>query len=361
MRIEDRISTRYKDAGVDAAAAGKLVDAIKPLARATRRLGATAVLGGFGGLFDLKALHYRDPLLVAATDGVGTKLKLAIELGRHDTIGIDLVAMCVNDLVVHGAEPLFFLDYFATARLDGEVARSVIAGIADGCRTADCALIGGETAEMPGMYQPGDYDLAGFAVGIVERDNVLPRTQRATALGDVVIGLASSGVHSNGFSLVRTLIEESGLTIASEAPFELGSSLGKRLLTPTKIYVRSCLSTVGVSGVKAFVHITMGGIRENLARVLPSNCTAFIAAERWPLQPVFRWLRQAGNIAPLEMFDTFNCGIGMAAIVAPDAVERVSELLRQGGETVHVVGEIVSRGDDGPAVVIANPEAPWQD
>ena len=359
MRIEVLISTRYKDAGVDVAAGNALVDAIKPLARATRRLGADGDLGGFGGLFDLRALGYRDPLLVAATDGVGTKLKLAIEMGRHYTIGIDLVAMCVNDLVVHGAEPLFFLDYFATAHLDGEVARSVIAGIADGCRTAGCALIGGETAEMPGIYQPGDYDLAGFAVGIVERDEAMPRAAAAISPGDTVLGIASDGIHANGFSLVRRVLDALDAKLGSPAPFQSPDRLGDCLLNPTRIYVSACRHAR--QSVKAYAHITGGGIIGNLARVLPASCTAQIQGEDWPVQPIFRWLRQTGEIAPLEMFETFNCGVGMAAIVAPDAVERVGDGLREDGQTVHVIGRIVARGDDGQAVVIRDPDAPWLD
>jgi phosphoribosylformylglycinamidine cyclo-ligase len=303
----------YADAGVSIDAGNALVKAIGPLARSTARPGADAELGGFGGFFDLKAAGYSDPLLVAANDGVGTKLKLAIETGRHDGVGIDLVAMCANDLIVQGAEPLFFLDYYATAKLDNRVAAAVVASIAEGCRQAGCALIGGETAEMPGMYSEGDYDLAGFCVGAVERDKVL--TCEAIRPGDVILGLASSGVHSNGFSLVRRIIEQEGWNLDEALPGEGGRSLAEVLLEPTRIYVRELLPLVQAGKVKGLAHITGGGLLENIPRVLPGNCHALIDVSQWQLPPVFAYLQQGGSIDAQEMARTFNCGIGMAVIV----------------------------------------------
>ena len=327
------------------------MQAIKPLARSTMRPGADAALGGFGGLFDPAAAGYRDPILVAATDGVGTKLKIALAAGRHDTVGIDLVAMCVNDLVVQGAEPLVFLDYFATGKLDVETARSVVAGIAEGCRQAGCALIGGETAEMPGMYAEGDYDLAGFAVGAVERGAVL--TGAGVAEGDVVLGLASSGLHSNGFSLVRKVVELKGLDYAAPAPFDNQRPLGAALLEPTRIYVKSCLAAIRGGGVHALAHITGGGLIENLPRVLPDGLAARLDAAAWPQPPVFEWLADSGGIARHEMHRTFNCGIGMALIVAPASAAAATAALTGGDETVYEIGRIVKRGD-GPRVNIEN-------
>ena len=315
----------YADAGVSIDAGNALVKAIGPLARSTARSGADAELGGFGGFFDLKAAGYSDPLLVAANDGVGTKLKLAIESGRHEGVGIDLVAMCANDLIVQGAEPLFFLDYYATGRLDNDVATAVVESIAEGCRQAGCALIGGETAEMPGMYGAGDYDLAGFCVGAVERDRVL--TGAGITPGDVVLGLASSGVHSNGFSLVRRIIEQEGWTLAETLPDSGGRNLGEVLLEPTRIYVRSLLPLVQEARVKGLAHITGGGLLENIPRVLPDNCHAIIDAGRWQLPAVFSLLQSGGNIAPEEMARTFNCGVGMAVIVAPELAAAVTEAL----------------------------------
>jgi phosphoribosylformylglycinamidine cyclo-ligase len=329
----------YRAAGVDIDAGNALVEAIKPLARATARRGADAGLGGFGALFDLKAAGFRDPILVATTDGVGTKLKIAIAAGRHETIGIDLVAMCVNDLVVQGAEPLFFLDYFATGQLDVAAGRTIIAGIAQACGDVGCALIGGETAEMPGMYAAGDYDLAGFAVGAVERDAVL--TGATVAPGDVVLGLASSGLHSNGFSLVRRVVEQASLDYAAPAPFAPGMSLAEALLTPTRLYVRSCLSAVRAGGVKALAHITGGGLIENIPRVLPAGLTAELDAARWPLPPVFRWLSQGAGIEPHELARTFNCGIGMVAIAAPGDAAAIAQRFRDAGEMVFVIGAVV--------------------
>jgi len=311
----------YADAGVSIDAGNALVKAIGPLARSTARPGANAELGGFGGFFDLKAAGYSDPLLVAANDGVGTKLKLAIEAGRHEGIGIDLVAMCANDLIVQGAEPLFFLDYYATGKLNSDVAAAVVASIAQGCREAGCALIGGETAEMPGMYSPGDYDLAGFCVGAVERNKVL--TGATIRPGDLLLGLASSGVHSNGFSLVRRIISEKGWDLDESLPGEGGRSLGQLLLEPTRIYVRQLLPLIQEGLIKAMAHITGGGILENIPRVLPDHCHALVKTDSWQLPPVFAELQAGGRIEPQEMIRTFNCGIGMVLIIDPDERERV--------------------------------------
>jgi phosphoribosylformylglycinamidine cyclo-ligase len=336
----------YRDAGVDIDAGNRLVELIKPLTRATARAGADGSIGGFGGVFDLKATGYRDPLLIAATDGVGTKLKLAIDTGRHDTIGIDLVAMSVNDLVVQGAEPLLFLDYLACGALNPEQARDVVAGIAQGCREAGCALIGGETAEMPGLYAGQDYDLAGFALGAVERDALLPR--KDVVPGDVILGLESSGVHSNGYSLVRRVIERSGLALAAPAPFDSSLSLGEALLTPTKIYVKAALAALRkTAGIKAFAHITGGGLTENIPRVLPAGTTARLALGAVPMPPVFRWLARAGDIAEGEMLRTFNCGIGLVIIASAADSEQVAAAFAASGETAVVLGEIVAGA--GPA------------
>src|SRR6185369_14426784 len=305
----------YAQAGVDIDAGNRMVDLIKPLVRATARPGADAEIGGFGGLFDLKRCGFRDPVLVAANDGVGTKVKVAIETGRHDTVGIDLVAMSVNDLVVQGAEPLFFLDYYACGKLEPEIGAAVVAGISLGCRQAGCALIGGETAEMPGLYQADDYDLAGFAVGAVERDEILPRGDIAE--GDAIIGLASSGAHSNGFSLVRKVVAKSGLSWTTPAPFAPGQSLGEAILTPTRIYVKSCLAAIReTKAVKGLAHITGGGFPDNIPRVLPKGLGARIDLSRVPVLPVFKWLADVGGIAQNEMARTFNCGIGMIVIAS---------------------------------------------
>jgi phosphoribosylformylglycinamidine cyclo-ligase len=336
----------YRDAGVDIDAGNALVERIRPLVKATRRVGADADIGGFGGLFDLKACGFTDPVLVAANDGVGTKLRVAIEAGIHHGVGVDLVAMSVNDLVVQGAEPLFFLDYFATGRLSVDVATEVIAGIAEGCRIAGCALIGGETAEMPGMYVDGDYDLAGFAVGAVERSAILPK--RTIVAGDVILGLASSGVHSNGFSLVRRIVERAGLEYADAAPFAPGSSLGEALVTPTRIYVRPVLAALKeTSAMKALAHITGGGFVDNIPRVLPPGISARIDLSTVPVPPVFGWLAKAGGIDGMEMVRTFNCGIGMIAVVAPEDAERVRGVLEREGETVVDLGR-VEADEDGP-------------
>ena len=385
----------YKDAGVDIDAGNALVKAIGPLARSTARSGADGSLGGFGGLFDLKEAGFTDPVLVAANDGVGTKLRIAIESGIHGTVGIDLVAMCVNDLIVQGAEPLFFLDYFATGKLAVGIAEDVVAGIADGCRQAGCALIGGETAEMPGMYAEGDYDLAGFAVGAAERGTLLPRAdigagdvliggetaempgmyaegdydlagfavgaaERGTLLpradigaGDVLIGLASSGVHSNGYSLVRRLVSDHELSYGADCPFAPGTSLGAALLTPTRIYVKPLLAAIKETGaVKAMAHITGGGFTENIPRVLPDNLMAEIDGAAWSLPPVFRWLMKLGGIERDEMGRTFNCGIGMVLAVEAERAKDVTVLLERDGETVFTLGTLKERAADAPHVVI---------
>ncbi|MBK8159472.1 MAG: phosphoribosylformylglycinamidine cyclo-ligase [Rhodospirillaceae bacterium] len=347
----------YRDAGVDIDAGNALVEAIKPLAKATARAGADAGLGGFGAFFDPRRAGFRDPILVATTDGVGTKLKIAIEAGRHGTIGIDLVAMCVNDLVVQGAEPLFFLDYFATGKLDVATATAIIAGIADGCKQAGCALIGGETAEMPGMYAKGDYDLAGFSVGAVEREAAI--TGLNVADGDIVLGLGSSGVHSNGYSLVRKIVEKSGLGYDAEAPFAKGQTLGAALLTPTRIYVRSCLAAIRaesskLGGVKAVAHITGGGLLENIPRVLPKDLACSIDASTWTLPPVFAWLRKVAGTDAQEMARTFNCGIGMILVVARDDAAHIAKTLRDAGETVNEIGRIGPRAAGAPGCEVRN-------
>ena len=329
----------YAKAGVSIAAGNALVEAIKPLVRATRRPGADAEIGGFGGFFDLKAAGYADPLLVAANDGVGTKLKLAIDSGRHASVGIDLVAMCVNDLIVQGAEPLFFLDYFATGMLDVGVAEQVIAGIAEGCRIAGCALIGGETAEMPGMYAPGDYDLAGFSVGAVERAQVL--TGAKVQAGDVLLGLGSSGVHSNGYSLVRRLAADKGWKLDRPALFDPDRLLIDWLMEPTHIYVKALLPLVRAGKVSALAHITGGGLLENVPRVLPDGLRAEIDADAWPQPRLMAFLQAQGNIEPAEMARTFNCGIGMVAAVSACDVAEVTAVLEASGETVFRIGAIV--------------------
>ncbi len=328
----------YAQAGVSIAAGNALVKAIGPLAKSTRRPGADAELGGFGGFFDLKAAGYSDPLLVAANDGVGTKLKLAIESGRHDGVGIDLVAMCANDLIVQGAEPLFFLDYFATGKLDNIVAERVIAGIAEGCRIAGCALIGGETAEMPGMYADGDYDLAGFCVGAVERDQAL--TGNRVAEGDVILGLASSGVHSNGYSLVRRLAADKSWKLDRPALFDQDVLLIEALMQPTRIYVKSLLPLVRAGHVHALAHITGGGLLENIPRVLPDGLHAQVNADLWTQPRLMAFLQAQGNIEPGEMARTFNCGVGMAIVVAEAEAATITTSLEEAGETVVRIGEI---------------------
>ena len=344
-RTQDGVT--YRDAGVDIAAGDALVERIKPLARGTTRPGMMGGVGGFGALFDLRAAGFRDPILVSTTDGVGTKLKLAIETGRHGTVGVDLVAMCVNDLVVQGAEPLFFLDYFATGALSVEQAAEVVSGIARGCREASCALVGGETAEMPGLYAPGDYDLAGFAVGAAERGSLLPR---GVAPGDAVLGLASSGIHSNGYSLVRRLVQGAGLGWDKAAPFAPGSTLGEALLMPTRIYVRSLLALHRAGLVRAAAHVTGGGLPGNLPRVLPDGTRAVLDAGRWTLPPVFRWLASLGGVAPAEMLRVFNCGIGMALVVR-DAAAALA-LLAEHGESAWEIGHIEA-GELGADVAVS--------
>ena len=324
----------YADAGVDIDAGNALVEQIKPAAKRTARPGVMAGLGGFGALFDLKAAGFADPVLVAATDGVGTKLRIAIDTGVVDTIGIDLVAMCVNDLVCQGAEPLFFLDYFATGRLETDHAVRIIQGIATGCEQSGCALIGGETAEMPGMYQAGDFDLAGFAVGAMERGSALPAD---VAEGDVLLGLASDGVHSNGYSLVRKLVEVSGLNWADDCPFATGT-LGAALLAPTRLYVKPALSAIDLGGVNALAHITGGGLTENIPRVLPDGMGVQIDLDSWDLPPVFQWLAATGGMQSSELLKTFNCGIGMVLAVSADRADAMSRQLTAEGEAVSVLG-----------------------
>ncbi|WP_210487321.1 phosphoribosylformylglycinamidine cyclo-ligase [Microvirga antarctica] len=333
----------YAEAGVDIDAGNAMVDQIKPLVRSTRRPGADAEIGGFGGLFDLKAAGFSDPILVAANDGVGTKVKIAIDTGIHDTIGIDLVAMCVNDIIVQGAEPLFFLDYFATGKLTPEIGVAIVKGIAAGCVQAGCALVGGETAEMPGLYARGDYDLAGFAVGAAERGTLLPK---GVVAGDVLIGLPSSGVHSNGFSLVRRIVEASGLPWDAPAPFAPGRSLGQALLDPTRIYVKPLLSALKAgAGIKALAHITGGGFPDNIPRVLPDGVGVLLDLDAIPVPPVFGWLSRTGGVTEAEMLRTFNCGIGMIVVAASDDAEAVMQSLRDAGESPVLVGKTVVHTD----------------
>jgi phosphoribosylformylglycinamidine cyclo-ligase len=338
----------YAEAGVDIEAGDALVERIKPFAKASARPGTTAALGGFGGLFDLKAAGFTDPILVASNDGVGTKVKIAIETGLHDTIGIDLVAMCVNDVVVQGAEPLFFLDYFASGKLDTEVATRVIAGIAEGCKQAGCALIGGETAEMPGMYAPGDYDLAGFTVGAAERGNLLPR--ETLAEGDLLIGVASSGVHSNGFSLVRKIVRDTGLSWSAPAPFDPAKSLGQALIEPTRIYVKPALAAHATGKVKAFAHITGGGLPGNVPRVLPEGFGLDIDLGAIHCPPVFHWLAKSGKVDETEMLRTFNCGVGFVAIVSPHDATVIDQFFSAAGDRAFPIGIVERRAAGEPLV-----------
>lgn len=339
-----RPALSYRDAGVDIDAGNRLVDRIKPHARRTARPGVLSGLGGFGALFELPLERYRQPVLVSGTDGVGTKLKLALELNQHDTIGIDLVAMCVNDVLVVGAEPLFFLDYYATGKLDVEVAATVIKGIAEGCVQAGAALVGGETAEMPGLYQAGDYDLAGFCVGIVEKTNIID--PRRVQVGDVLLGLASSGPHSNGYSLIRKILAVSGADLAQPLA---DATLGAALLAPTRIYVKPILQLLEQVEVHAIAHITGGGLTENLPRVLPVDTRAVIEVSGWQRPAIFQWLQQHGNVADAEMWRTFNCGVGLVVCVAADRVDQALTLLRDAGETVWRLGEI-AEGQGEPVV-----------
>ena len=331
----------YAQAGVSIDAGAALVERIKPLAKSTRRSGSEPSLGGFGALFDLKAAGYDDPLLVTTTDGVGTKLKLAIETGIHDTVGIDLVGMCVNDLLAQGAEPLMFLDYYATGKLDVDAAAAVVAGIAEGCRRANCALVGGETAEMPGMYAEGDYDMAGFCVGAVDRDKVLPRLGDQKA-GDVMIGVGSSGPHSNGYSLIRRIVERSGLAWDAPCPFSEGQTLAQALLEPTRIYIRSVLPQLKAGRVKGLAHITGGGLVENPPRCIAEGLAPRFDWNAWALPPVFEWLAQTGGVSEHEMRRTFNCGLGLVLVVAPDDVGEVLQGLISAGEDAFVVGELAA-------------------
>ncbi len=333
-------NSAYKMAGVDIDAADALIDRIKPLAKMTARAGAAASLGGFGGAFDLKAAGYNDPILVSGTDGVGTKLKLAITTGKHDTIGIDLVAMCVNDVLAQGAEPLFFLDYFATGKLEPGIAESVISGIAHGCKQAGCALIGGETAEMPGMYSPGDYDLAGFCVGAVERDAMLPRE---TQPGDVMIGIASSGAHSNGYSLIRKIVDDSGADLTAAAPFNNKKSLADALLTPTRLYIKPVLPLLRHDHVRAFAHITGGGLTDNVPRILPDTIVPVYNENALSFPPVFDWLRVTGKISKEDMRRTFNCGIGGVLIVDEMHADEVIAALNSSGEQAHSIGHLAKK------------------
>lgn len=334
-------SLTYREAGVDIDAGEALVEAIKPMAASTRRPGADASLGGFGGLFDLRAAGFRDPVLVSGTDGVGTKLMLAFASNQHETIGIDLVAMCVNDVLAQGAEPLFFLDYFATGRLQTGVAQKVIAGIAEGCRQAGCTLIGGETAEMPGMYAPGHYDLAGFVVGAAERENLLPDTQAMKA-GDILLALPSSGPHANGYSLIRRIVEHTGLEWSDCAPFDAENKLGSALLRPTRIYVGSLLPLIRAKRIKGLSHITGGGLTENTPRMCPDHLKPKIDYAAWELPPVFDWLKRAGNVTDEEMRRTFNCGVGMVMAVEATQAPSLMEELFNAGEAPFVIGELAN-------------------
>ena len=338
-------SLSYRDAGVDIDAGNKLIDMIKPFTAATKRPGVMSGLGGFGALFELPLDRYKKPVLVSGTDGVGTKLKLAHMMDKHDTIGIDLVAMCVNDIIVTGAEPLFFLDYYATGKLETEVAAKVIKGIAEGCKQAGAALTGGETAEMPGMYSEGDYDLAGFCVGIAEKDNIIDGS--TIKAGDKLIGLASSGPHSNGYSLIRKVLETANADL--NMPFG-GSTLGETLLAPTKIYVKSLLELAKDVQLKGLAHITGGGLTENLPRVMPENTQALINKDSWQIPEVFQWLQQQANIKQSEMYRTFNCGVGMVIVVDAAEAEKTIALLEKSGESAFLLGEISASAEKAPSV-----------
>lgn len=345
----------YKDAGVDIDAGAELVERIKPAVKKTARSGMMGGLGGFGAFFDPKAAGFKDPILVSSTDGVGTKIKIAIDAKRHETIGIDLVAMCVNDLIVQGAEPLFFLDYFATGKLEVGVAQKVIEGIAKGCEIAGCALIGGETAEMPGMYAPGDYDLAEFTVGAVERDEVL--SGETIKDGDVVLGLPSSGVHSNGYSLVRKLVEKAGVTYETPAPFEPGKTMGDVLLAPTRIYVKPMLKAIKSGGVKGMAHITGGGLSENIPRVLPSDVAVRLDAKSWTRPGIFGWMANVGQMDAADMARTFNCGLGLVVIVDAAKADNIIATLKAEGEAAFKVGQVERRDGDAAQVIIDNADA----
>ena len=347
----------YQSAGVNIDAGNELVEKIKPAAKSTSRSGVMGGLGGFGALFDVKAAGYQDPVLVAATDGVGTKLKIAIDTGIHDTIGIDLVAMCVNDLIVQGAEPLFFLDYFASGKLDVENGAKIIDGIAEGCRQANCALIGGETAEMPGMYHNGDYDLAGFSVGAAERSKIL--TGQTIKAGDKVYGLPSSGVHSNGYSLIRKIVTDSGASYDDASPFEKGKTLGQSLLTPTRIYIRALMSILKeTSLIKGLAHITGGGLLENIPRVLPDGLGVKLDAANWPLPSVFQWVKEKSKIENMDLARTLNCGIGMIVICAAEDAAVLENALREKNEIFYALGDVIAR-ETGHRVQIDNMDQIW--
>jgi len=347
----------YKQSGVDIAAGNALVDDIKPLAKATSRPGVMSGLGGFGALFDLKAAGFKDPVLVAGTDGVGTKLLIANQTNNHHSVGIDLVAMCVNDLIVQGAIPLFFLDYFATSKLDNDQARDVISGIANGCEQSGCALIGGETAEMPGLYRPGDYDLAGFCVGAAERERIIQGT--SVKAGDKILGLGSSGVHSNGFSLVRKVVDLSGVDYFDPAPFDGDKTLGDALLEPTRIYVKSCIKALETGAVHGLAHITGGGLLENIPRILANDLAVELKSDSWPLLPVFKWLAETGGIAPDDMALTFNCGIGMVVIVDDQDEQRIKSIFDDHGEQVYSIGTVTERKHGQSQVLIDGFQAKW--
>jgi len=340
-------SLSYRDAGVDIDVGNQLIERIKPIAKATRRPGVLDSIGGFGALFEIPTDRYDKPVLVSGTDGVGTKLRLAMEIGKHDTIGIDLVAMCVNDLIVAGAEPLYFLDYYATGKLSLDMAEAVIKGIGEGCQQAGCALVGGETAEMPGMYEGDDYDLAGFCVGVVEKSKIIDGSK--VAAGDVLIGLAASGPHSNGYSLIRKIIEVSGADLSADFH---GKSLGKTLLTPTRIYVKALLALLAKVDVHALAHITGGGLLENLPRVMPEGTQAIIDSNSWQRPPVFDWLQENGNVAADEMYRTFNCGVGMVLCVAEVDVEQTLAMLSEQGESAFVIGTIETATDGSEQVIV---------
>jgi len=355
----------YKEAGVDIEATAELIDRIKPRVSRTERSGVMSGLGGFGALFDLKETGYQDPVLVSATDGVGTKIKVAVELDRHDTIGIDAVAMCVNDIIVQGAEPLFFLDYFATGKLVNEVAEQVIGGIAEGCEQAGCALIGGETAEMPGLYLPGDYDIAGFCVGAVERSRLI--TGERVSTGDVIIGLPSNGLHSNGFSLIRKIFKEDpNLTFESHAPFVPELTLGELILMPTRIYVKSVLKALSLQDeqgepcVKTMANITGGGLVENIPRTVPDHLSVHLDATEWTLPPLFHWVKQTGRLSAFDMANTLNCGIGFVLIAAPDAAPDIMGALQEAGESPMTIGEIRPREVNADSVEIHNIDQVWE-
>lgn len=353
----------YKDAGVDIVAAAELVENIKPHIKKTMRSGVMGGIGGFGALFDLKATGYKDPILVSGTDGVGTKIKIAIDCGIHDTIGIDAVAMCVNDVVVQGAEPLFFLDYFATGKLDKGVAEQVIKGVAKGCEESGCALIGGETAEMPGLYADGDYDLAGFTVGAVEREDML--TGERICENDVILGLASSGAHSNGFSLVRRIVEKQGLSYQDKAPFDETKTLAEALLTPTRLYVKSVLAALkirssdGNPAIRGMAHITGGGLDENVPRVIPEDLCAEIDVSSWALPPVMRWLLEAGNLKPHDMATTLNAGIGMVVVCDPAKADALKTQFESTGERVYMIGKITKRDVSNNKISLLNADKSW--